>query len=86
MAKRKTPKKISAEEFDRKFDNGEDVLEYMDLDNAVKRVTVDFPLWMIRALDFEASRLGISRQAVIKTWLGECMDQRQVNEKKQGVG
>ena len=45
-----TPKTISAEEFDRKFDDGEDVSEYLDLSQAYrpnllpKRVNVDFPL------------------------------------------
>ena len=36
-----------------------------------KRVNVDFPLWMVQALDREAGRLGVSRQAVIKMWLAE---------------
>jgi hypothetical protein len=31
-----TPKTISAEEFDRKFDDGEDVSEYLDLARAYR--------------------------------------------------
>ena len=68
-------KSITAEEFDRKFDNGEDISEYVDwssarpLKNEPRRVNVDMPQWMIDALDGEADRLGISRQAVIKTML-----------------
>jgi hypothetical protein len=31
---------------------------------------------MVSSLDAEASRLGITRQAVIKTWIAERLDQR----------
>lgn len=70
-------KKISAAEFDRKFDEGEDISEYVDWSKASrpglepKRVNVDFPSWMVAGLDREAKRLGISRQALIKTWIAE---------------
>lgn len=37
----------------------------------VKRVNVDFPVWMVDALDKQANRLAINRQAVIKTWIAE---------------
>ncbi len=40
----------------------------------VRRVNVDFPVWMIASLDAEAARLGITRQAVIKMWIGERLD------------
>lgn len=64
----KKKKTISDAEFDRRFDKGEDVSDYLDVKNAivVKRVNVDLPTWMIQLLDQEASRLNISRQAVIK--------------------
>ena len=65
---------ISAEEFDRKFDEGkEDITQYLDLSAArrpgreAQRVNVDFPKWMVEALDQEADRIGITRQALIKT-------------------
>lgn len=79
-----TPKKISAEEFDRIFDEGkEDIMEYLDLDSAevihpsrqVRKVNVDMPIWMVEALDKEARRVGIGRQAVIKMWLAERLDE-----------
>lgn len=79
-----TPKKISTEEFDRIFDEGEeDIMEYLDLDHAivsrpsreVRKVNVDMPLWMVEALDAEAKRVGIGRQAVIKMWLAERLDE-----------
>jgi hypothetical protein len=68
---------MKAAEFDKKFDDGESVLEELDLSRArrpaqeQKRVNVDFPVWMITALDREARRLGVARQSIIKMWLAE---------------
>lgn len=68
---------MKAEEFDKKFDNGEDILEYLDIEKArrpgleQKRVNVDFPNWMIKSLDKEAKRLGVTRQSIIKIWIAE---------------
>ena len=70
-------KTITAEEFDRKFDDGESIVEYLDLSTArrpglePKRVNVDFPTWMVNSLDQQAQRLGITRQALIKIWIAE---------------
>lgn len=64
--------KITAKEFDRRFEAGEDISEFVDWKAArwpgrdVQRVNVDFPSWMVAAMDEEASRLGVSRQALIK--------------------
>jgi len=73
---------MKAEEFDQVFDDGQTNLDpYLDLSTArrpgrdVRRVNVDFPVWMIESLDQEASRLGITRQSVIKTWVAERLDQ-----------
>lgn len=71
---------MKAEEFDQKFDVGEDVLEYLDLlsakrtNQAQKRVNVDFPIWMVQALDKEARRLGVTRQSIVKIWLAERLE------------
>ena len=71
---------MKAEEFDQKFDAGEDVLEYLDLlsakrtNQAQKRVNVDFPIWMVQALDKEARRLGVTRQSIVKIWLAERLE------------
>ena len=73
-------KSITAEEFDRKFDNGEDVSEYIDwstakrLNKETQRVNVDFPAWVVQALDAEAARFGISRQAFIKVAIVERLE------------
>ncbi|MBK8457235.1 MAG: CopG family transcriptional regulator [Phyllobacteriaceae bacterium] len=68
---------MSVEEFDRKFDDGESIIEYLDMDSLrrpglePKRVNVDFPTWMVNGLDREARRLGVTRQALIKMWIAE---------------
>jgi len=68
---------MKAEEFDKRFDEGEDVSQYLDISKArrpaqeQKRVNVDFPLWMIQLLDKEAKRLGVPRQSIIKLWVSE---------------
>lgn len=73
--------KISAEEFDRLFDEGEtDMTPYLDMSTLrrpgreVRRVNVDFPVRVVEQLDAEAARLGVSRQAIIKTWIVERLD------------
>jgi hypothetical protein len=73
-------KSISAEEFDRRFDDGEDMAAYIDWNSLrrpglePKRVNVDFPQWMVTQLDREAKRRGITRQALIKVWLADRLD------------
>lgn len=76
VTKSTSKKKISSEELDARFDRGESIMEYADLNSAVFRVNVDFPAWTVTALDEEATRLGISRQALIKVWIAEKLDQR----------
>ncbi len=71
---------ISAEELDRRFEDGEDVLDYFDLSRArrggitPKRVNIDFPEWMVRHLDREATKRGVTRQALIKMWLADRLE------------
>lgn len=75
---------MKATHFDEKFDSGEDMTELLDLKKAqrpgrgVKRINVDFPAWMIDSLDKEASRIGTTRQSLIKFWLADKLD-HQVN-------
>ncbi|HCG05760.1 MULTISPECIES: type II toxin-antitoxin system BrnA family antitoxin [Nitratidesulfovibrio] len=75
-------KQISTEEFDRRFDEGEDITAFLDTsairhpNREKKTVNVDFPLWMVNALDKEAKTLGVSRQALIKTVLGRHLQER----------
>ena len=68
---------MKAKEFDKRFDEGEDVSRHLDVSKArrpvqeQKRVNVDFPVWMIQLLDKEAKRLGVPRQSIIKLWVAE---------------
>jgi len=72
--------KIKAKELDKKFDRGEDITPYIDWSKArrpgreQRRVNVDFPVWMIEALDREASRMGVPRQSLIKMLIGQHLD------------
>lgn len=71
---------MRAEEFDQKFDDGDDVTGDVDLASIRRpaleqcRVNVDFPSWMIESLDREARRLGVTRQSIIKLWIAERLE------------
>jgi predicted DNA binding CopG/RHH family protein len=74
---------MKAEEFDKQFDANQEITAHLDLAQArrphrqTRRVNVDFPDWMVEALDHEARRLGVPRQALIKVWLAERLEQQQ---------
>lgn len=69
--------KMKSEELDKLFDSGGDMTPYMDMSTlktitpSSKRVNVDFPAWMVTALDREAQRIGVTRQSLIKLWLAD---------------
>jgi len=71
---------MKAQEFDERFDKGEDVINHLDLSSAhrpnqqQRRANVDFPSWMIESLDKEARRLGVTRQSIIKVWVAERLE------------
>jgi len=72
---------MKASEFDQKVDAGvEDIVDDLDMSTATrpnkeqKRVNVDFPVWMVESLDREASRLGVTRQSIIKVWIAERLE------------
>jgi hypothetical protein len=74
-------KPITADEFDAKADRGEDMSEHVDWSRAVKMINLSLPVWMVKALDKEAKRIGIDRQAVVKTWIVERLDHMTQNDK-----
>lgn len=80
---------MKAKAFDKKFDEGGDILNDLDLSKArrvsqeQKRVNVDIPVWMLNSLDHEASRLGVTRQSIIKVWLAERLEQLNANKTLQ---
>ena len=76
-------KTVTTKEFDEKFENSEDISEHLDFSKSIrlkdfkplktdtKKVNVDFPEWVINALDEEAKRIGVTRQSIIKVWIAE---------------
>ncbi len=71
---------MKAKDFEQQFDEGLDLTAALDMSKAKRvlqeqrRVNVDFPTWMIDSLDKEASKLGVTRQSVIKIWLAERLE------------
>lgn len=71
---------MKAKDFDKRFDAGEDMAAALDTararrpDEEHRRVNVDFPAWMVAELDREATRLGVTRQSLIKVWIAEKLD------------
>lgn len=70
-------KSTTAADFDDKFEKGEDITDLLALDKATRphlkprRVSVDFPEWMVLELDQVARKLGVTRQSVIKVFISD---------------
>ena len=76
---------MKAKDFDKKFDNNkQDIIDDLDLSSAKrpnqKQINVDFPSWVIDSLDREASRIGVTRQSIIKLWLVERFEEKAANK------
>jgi hypothetical protein len=60
-------------------DAGQNLTAYLDLNKAtrpgrkIQRVNVDFPIELLRVIDREARRVGVSRQAFIKLRLADTL-------------
>jgi len=78
--------KPNAEEIAVMAENNEDISQYFSNSGKIKypvqRVNVDFTINMLTELDSIASELNISRQAVIKTYLRQAMDQHNLAKGK----
>lgn len=78
--KKKKMKKISVEELDKKFDEGkEDVLQYFDtksakVDYPVQRINIDIPNQILKKVDREADRIGVTRTSLLKLWISQNVD------------
>jgi len=79
---------ITAKEFDTKFDNNEDISQYLDFSKSVKlqdfqskqktkKINVDFPENILILLDQEAQKIGVTRQSIIKVWIAERLKEEQ---------
>lgn len=70
---------LSAVDLDAMHDTGTDMSAHVDLakatrpGRAVQRVNVDFPVDLLREIDQEARRLGVTRQAFIKVRLADAL-------------
>lgn len=73
------PESVSAARLDELHDAGGDLTPYLDWSKArrpgreVQRVNVDFPVDLLAAIDREAARIGVSRQAFIKIRLADTL-------------
>lgn len=75
-------KGLSAARLDEMHDAGENLSPYLDFTQArrpgreVQRVNVDFPIDLLHAIDREAKRIGVTRQAFIKLRLADSLPPR----------
>ena len=86
MTRKKTAK--SAEEFDRRFDEGVDIHELIDMSKAVVshpgkkvRVTLDIAESLVKEIDEIRKQIGVDRGALIKVWLHEKVKQEKASKR-----
>ena len=70
------------DEFDRRFDAGEDIHELVDMSQATVarpgrkiRLTLDVSEALVKDLDDIRNKIGVDRSAIIKIWLHERVQQ-----------
>ncbi len=78
--KKKRPAEGAAE-FDKRFDEGEDIHDIVDLSKAritspgkKIRITLDMPEALVADIDEVRARIGVDRGALIKVWLHERVE------------
>ena len=80
------------EEIERKIDSGEEVIDNfnsatlkapikLEVKKSVQRVNVDISESMLKELDYVSNQISVSRQAVIKTFLRQALDEFLEKEK-----
>ena len=83
---KKVSKKLSADEIAEMADQGKNISKFFSnsgtMKGPIQRVNVDFTESMIEELDKIAKELNISRQAVIKTYLRQALNQHYIAKKK----
>jgi hypothetical protein len=76
---RESKKALSAESIARMADRGEDVSRFFTnrgkMMRPIQRVNVDFTASVLQELDQAAAELNVSRQAVIKAFVRQALDQ-----------
>lgn len=78
----------STEEFDRRFDAGEDIHDLMDVSKATVnytgkkvRVTLDISESLVKEIDEIRKQIGVDRGALIKVWLHEKVKQEKASKR-----
>jgi predicted DNA binding CopG/RHH family protein len=84
MVKKKIAK--NTQEFDRKFDDGEDIHDLIDMSKAKVirhgkkvRITLDVAEELIKEIDRIRLNIGVDRGALIKVWLHERVQQEKAD-------
>ena len=88
MSKNKYAK--TTEEFDRRFDEGEDIHDLVDLSKAKiirhgkkVRITLDIAEELVQEIDHIRHSIGVDRAALIKIWLHERVQQEKAGTSRQ---
>ena len=84
MGKKKIAK--TAQEFDRRFDDGEDIHNIIDMSKArvirhgkKMRITLDIAEELVKEIDHIREGIGVDRGALIKVWLYERLQQEKAS-------
>lgn len=85
MKQRKAAK--NTEEFDKRFDNGEDIHDLLDMSQATisrpgkkVRITLDIAEGLVKEIDRIREGIGVDRGALIKVWLYEKVKQENASK------
>jgi hypothetical protein len=87
----KERKKIAknTEEFDRRFDNGEDITDLLDMSKAKiirhgkkVRITLDMAEDLVKDIDQIREKIGVDRGALMKVWLHEKIQEEKAAQRR----
>ncbi len=77
------------EEFDRRFDDGEDIHDLIDMSKAKVirhgkkvRITLDVAEDLVKEIDQIRGNIGVERGALIKVWLHEKVREERATQRK----
>jgi hypothetical protein len=80
----------SSEEFDRRFDEGEDIHDLVDMTKAKiirhrrkVRITLNITEELVQEIDQIRQSIGVDRSALIKIWLHERVQQEKAGITRQ---
>ena len=84
---KKTKLAKTSEEFDRRFDQGEDIHNLIDMSKAVIvkpgkkiRITLDISQSLVKEIDEIRQSIGVDRGTLIKVWLHERVQEEKSKE------